>query len=262
MALEDLPDAARDGTIACEIRWYEDRVRTQAFRSHCRHGRMHTEAPGLVRSSADDRAIALPSNDHGLAAQPRIIALLDRSVKRVHVAMDDFSRNLLATILFRVPEQGERVSGGSLTVVAINSRDACSCPGLELLFRTRDFCSLPACAVHLVGCFRCLADTLAPDSSLAACRFSYLGNPYGTASLAVPFDCAGELARRERRSRACPGRVPAPLLGQAGLSGYFFNHANDCGGNHLRSESCVLWPAGLDRREGRTIGLELDRRSQ
>jgi hypothetical protein len=25
------------------------------------------------------------------------------------------------------------------------------------------------------------------------------------------------------------------------------NHANDCGGNHLCSESCVLWPAGLDR---------------
>ena len=31
---------------------------------------MHTEAPGLVRSSADDRAIAQPSNDHGLAGVP------------------------------------------------------------------------------------------------------------------------------------------------------------------------------------------------
>jgi hypothetical protein len=49
---------------------------------------------------------------------------------------------------------------------------------------------------------------------------------------------------------------------KAGLSGYFFNHANDCGGNHLRSESCVLWPTGLDRREGRIIGLKLDLRSQ
>jgi hypothetical protein len=65
---------------------------------------MYTEAPGLVRSSADDRAIALPSNDHGLAAQLRIIALLDRSVKRVHVAMDDFSHNLPTTILFWVPD--------------------------------------------------------------------------------------------------------------------------------------------------------------
>ena len=104
MTLEDLPHAARDGAIACEIRRYEDRIGTQAFRSYCWHGRMHTEAPGLVRSSADDRAIAQPSNDHGLAAQLRIIALLDRSVKRVHVAMDDFSQNLPPTILFRVPE--------------------------------------------------------------------------------------------------------------------------------------------------------------
>ena len=175
--------------------------------------------------------------------------------------MDYFSHTLLATILFRVPEQGERVSGGSLTIVAVNSRNACSCPGLQLLFRTRDFCSLPACAVHLVGCFRCLADTLAPDSSLAACRFSCLGSPHGIASLAVSSDSAGELARRQRRSRARPGRVPAPLLGQAGLSGYFFGRADRCGGNHLRSESCVLWPAGLDRR-GRNIGLELDFRSQ
>src|SRR5271157_1717723 len=55
---------------------------------------MHTEPPGLVRSSADDRAIALPSNDHGLAAQLRVIALLDRSIKRVHVGMDDFSQDL------------------------------------------------------------------------------------------------------------------------------------------------------------------------
>jgi hypothetical protein len=31
----------------------------------------------------------------------RIIALLDRSIKSVHVDMDDFSHNLLPTILFR-----------------------------------------------------------------------------------------------------------------------------------------------------------------
>src|SRR5271165_1291399 len=101
-ALEDLPHAARDLVIAREIRGYEDRIGTQSFRLYCWHGRVHTEAPGLVRSSADDRAIALPRNDHGLAEQLRIIALLDRSVKRVHVAVDDFSHNLLAIILLRV----------------------------------------------------------------------------------------------------------------------------------------------------------------
>ena len=55
---------------------------------------MNAEAPRLVRSSADNRAVAQPGNDHGLASQLRIIALLDRSVKRVHVDMDDFSHDL------------------------------------------------------------------------------------------------------------------------------------------------------------------------
>src|SRR5271169_5210332 len=94
MTLEDLPHAARDLAIACEIRRYEDRIGAQAFRSYCWHGRAHTEAPGLVRSSADDRAIALPSNDHRLAAQLQVIALLDGSVKRAHVDVDDFSQDL------------------------------------------------------------------------------------------------------------------------------------------------------------------------
>ena len=94
MTLEDLPHATGDRAIAWEIRGYEDRIRTQAFCSFCWHGRMHAEAPRLVRSSADDRAVAQPSNDYGLAAQLRVIALLDRSVKRVHVAMDDFSQDL------------------------------------------------------------------------------------------------------------------------------------------------------------------------
>ena len=55
------------------------------------------------------RAVTPPSDDYGPAAQVRIIALLDRSIKRVHVDMDDFSHNLLATILFGSPEQWECV---------------------------------------------------------------------------------------------------------------------------------------------------------
>ena len=57
-----------DGPIGCEIGRYEDRIGTQAFRSYCWHGRMHTEAPGLLRCSVDHRAIAPPCNDQGLAA--------------------------------------------------------------------------------------------------------------------------------------------------------------------------------------------------
>jgi len=56
----------------------------------CWHGRADAETPGLVRSSADDRAIAPPGDDHGLAPQLRIIALLDRRIKRIHVDVDNF----------------------------------------------------------------------------------------------------------------------------------------------------------------------------
>ena len=57
------------------------------------------------RRGTDDRAVTPPSDDYWLAAQLRIITLLDRSIKRVHVDMDDFSHNLLASILlFRVSE--------------------------------------------------------------------------------------------------------------------------------------------------------------
>jgi hypothetical protein len=49
------------------------------------------------------RRIQVPSDDDRLAAQLRIIALLDRSIKGVHVDMDDLSQHQIATILFAVP---------------------------------------------------------------------------------------------------------------------------------------------------------------
>jgi hypothetical protein len=93
MALEDLFRAHCDGTIANKIRSDEDRSRTQAFRADSGHGRAHSESPRLVRSSADDGALALPGDYHGLAAQLRVVALFDRSTERIHVDMDDFSHN-------------------------------------------------------------------------------------------------------------------------------------------------------------------------
>jgi len=93
VALEDVLYAPRDCTTPFEIRSDEDRIGTQALRSHCWYGRAGPEAPRLVRSRAHDRAVAFPSDNHGFAAQLRIIALLDGGVKRVHVDMDDFSHN-------------------------------------------------------------------------------------------------------------------------------------------------------------------------
>jgi hypothetical protein len=93
MTLEDLPDTVRNRPVACEIRGDEDRTGTQAFRPYGWHGGMNSEGSGLVGSGTNDRTFALPGNDHGFAAQLRIIPLLDRSVERVHVDMDDFSHD-------------------------------------------------------------------------------------------------------------------------------------------------------------------------
>src|SRR5439155_9561913 len=82
-----------------------------------------------------------------------------------------------------------------------------------------DFGALSACAVHFVGYLRYSADALAPDSPLAAYRFSCLGDAYGTASLAVSFNPARELARSHSWRPAVQRWVPAPLPGQAGLPG-------------------------------------------
>src|SRR5262245_48205289 len=91
MALEDLSHFARDGSIAREIRSDQDRIATQTLRAHRRHGRTNSESSGFVRCGANNRTIATPSDNYRFTAQLRIVALLDRRIKRVHIYMDDFS---------------------------------------------------------------------------------------------------------------------------------------------------------------------------
>ena len=58
--------------------------------------------PKLLASyeaAQNNRTFGLPGNNHGLAAQIRVVPLLDGSIERVHVDMDDFAHNLLVTIL-------------------------------------------------------------------------------------------------------------------------------------------------------------------
>ena len=149
-------------------------------------------------------------------------------------------RQRLATILFRVSDTVNVYRVDRSRSLLYFPKDACGRFGFELLFCTNGFPALPARAVHLVGGFRCFADALAPDSPVTAYRLSCLGNSHGTAPLAVSFYRARELARKQSRSRTLPGWVPAPLLGQAGLSGHLGNRSDGCRGDHLRSESCVL----------------------
>src|ERR1700731_2641915 len=66
--------------------------------------------------STHDGPVALPSENHGFAAQLWIVPLLDRSIKGIHVYMDDFSPSHLPTILFRRPDSCEHASGSTLAV--------------------------------------------------------------------------------------------------------------------------------------------------
>jgi hypothetical protein len=71
-------------------------------------GRTYSESPSLVRCSANDGAFRLPSHEHGLTTQLRIIALLDRGIERIHIDMYDFSHDLLK--LASCAEQFARVA--------------------------------------------------------------------------------------------------------------------------------------------------------
>ena len=81
--------------------------------------------------------------------------------------------------------------------------------GFEFVFWARDCRPLPARTVHFVGDLRRSAGARTPNASLVAYRVSSLGNSYGTASLAVPFDYVGELPGSQGGRGAIPGRISA-----------------------------------------------------
>ena len=91
VAQENFAHAFRCGAVPSEIRSDENRIRAQTRRAQCRHGRANSERACLVRGRAHYRARTAPGDDDGFAAQRRIVALLDRSVKRIHVDVDDLA---------------------------------------------------------------------------------------------------------------------------------------------------------------------------
>jgi hypothetical protein len=54
------------------------------------------EAPCFIRSSTDDGPVSTPRDNHGFAAQLRIIPLFNGGIERVHVHVDDFANAHLA----------------------------------------------------------------------------------------------------------------------------------------------------------------------
>ena len=73
------------------MRLDDDRVRAEAERFGHRHRRADAEGAHLVRRGRDDAAPRLPADDEGLAAERRIVPLLDRRVERVHVDVQDLA---------------------------------------------------------------------------------------------------------------------------------------------------------------------------
>src|ERR1700741_2215412 len=88
--------------------------------------------------------------------------------------------------------------------------------GPKPLFGSCDCSSLPARFIYCVGSLRCRVHAIASHPSLAAYRFSDLGNSHRTNAVALPFNAPRELAGTKGGRRGVSGRLPASLYGQAG----------------------------------------------
>ena len=91
VAEEDFADAAGDGAIASEVGRDEDGVGAETLGGYGGHRGADAEFAGFVGGGADDGAFAAPCYDDRLAAELRIIALLDGRVEGVHVDVDNLA---------------------------------------------------------------------------------------------------------------------------------------------------------------------------
>jgi hypothetical protein len=130
-----------------------------------------------------------------------------------------------------------------LTAIAVSSDHAY---GPKPLFGSCDCCALSARTLYCLGGLRSLAHAIASHPSLAAYRFPDLGDSHGGNALALPFNTPRELAGTKGGSRAIPRRLPAPLYGQAGVSGYFRNGADSGGSARLRLQLGDLCQPSLE----------------
>ena len=91
VGVEDFVDLGRDLFVDLHATRHKDEVGAEALGFGGRHSRTHTETARLVARSRDDTThIAVPNSD-GFALKLRVVALLNRGIKGVHVDMDYFA---------------------------------------------------------------------------------------------------------------------------------------------------------------------------
>src|SRR6266536_1970116 len=125
-----------------------------------------------------------------------------------------------------------------LTAIAVSSNHAY---GPKPLFGSCDCGALSARTIYRLGSLRGRVHAIAAHPSLVAYRLPDLGNSHGVAALALSVNAPRELAGTNGGRRAVPGRLPAPLYGQTGLSRHFRNGVDSGGSALLRLQPSDLW---------------------
>ena len=100
-------------------------------------------------------------------------------------------------------------------------------------------------ALHIVGRVRRLADTLAPESSLAAYQFSCFGESLRNCSPPCPLTVLESWLERNAGVEPEQGGFLLDYLDKL-VYPNIPQPAYRCGGNCVCAESCVLWLANLE----------------
>jgi hypothetical protein len=102
-----------DGPVANGVGRNEDHIRTQTVSPDRRDCRTHAKTPRLVGSRTDDGSVPPPCDYNCFAAQLGIIALLHRSIERVHIHVNDLA-NHEVVIMIGLDLRGELEQFGEL----------------------------------------------------------------------------------------------------------------------------------------------------
>ena len=88
---EDRHHLAARLLVAAAVDWQEDPLGAQAAGGPQRHRRVDAELAGLVACGTDDAPLvgSAATDDHRLAAERRVVALLDRGEERIEVDVED-----------------------------------------------------------------------------------------------------------------------------------------------------------------------------